>query len=163
MQLFDLLLITCLPLTTSFEFQVPVAPHIQDEANFKIRGENPFFYCDASSSSSIILTSLSLSPLPPLAGKPLTLSATASISPQIEDADISISVIYNKFLTLLNQSYKLCETLDVLGLRCPLEGEVSIRKEMQLPMTLPRGRMDVRVEVREGEVLRGCMVGVIDV
>lgn len=75
-------------------------------------------------------------------GKTLTIEAKGNFTEKVEDgAYINLSVKYG-LIRLINQRADLCEQMKNVDEECPLSGEKTITKDVDLPKEIPpvRGR-----------------------
>lgn len=131
-----------------------------------VPGDNPLNVCDLDQHPRRLLeiTTLSLSPNPPIKGHNLTITADTIIKKTIvKGAYVDVDVHYG-YLRLLNQRFDLCEQIDEYGgggdgdgdVKCPIEkGRLEVNKEVTIPPQFPAGKYTIvgRAYTVEGEFI----------
>ena len=85
---------------------------------------------------------------PPHSGKTLTIKAHGNFIEDIEKgAYIMLQVKYG-LITLINQKADLCEQMSNVDEECPLSGEKTITKDIDLPKTIPPVNQDLLSNVQ---------------
>lgn len=131
-----------------------------------IPGGSPVSQCDVSESQLLELSSLHLTPNPPVRGKNVTITAVGDLLDEVDEGayvDVEVRLGYIKLLT---QTFDLCETLednDVGGLTCPLSaGHYSVQKEVEIPAEVPPGKYVVLARAYNvDDELITCLTGEI--
>ena len=74
---------------------------------------------------------------PPHSGKTLTIKAHGNFTKEVEKgAYIELQVKYG-LISLIKQKTDLCEQMSNVDEECPLSGEKTITKDVELPTTIP--------------------------
>ena len=74
---------------------------------------------------------------PPHSGKTLTIKAHGNFTEDVEEgAYIQLQVKYG-LIRLINQKTDLCEQMSNVDEECPLSGEKTITKDVDLPKEIP--------------------------
>ena len=74
-------------------------------------------------------------PLP--SGKTLSIKAHGNFTETVQDGSyIKVQVKYG-LITLLNNQFDLCEQMSNVDEKCPLSGEKTITKDVEIPKTVP--------------------------
>lgn len=126
---------------------------ILSDDDLKVPGENPLKFCQNSDSYTLTINRVDLTPNPPLpsvpsyaliggancdlSGKTLSITAQGNFTAKVcEGASINISVKYG-LITLIRQTANLCEQIKNVGMECPLDGIMSLSKDVDLPGIIP--------------------------
>lgn len=134
--------------------------------NKPIPGGSPLFQCDVSEKQSLELSTVNLTPNPPVRGQNLTISAVGKLHETVEEGAYVEVEVRLGYIKLLTQTYDLCETLeenDVGELSCPLEaGLYNVVKEVEIPAEVPPGRYVVLARAYNvDDELITCLTGEI--
>jgi len=93
-----------------------------------------------SSSDDLQIDTVAISPDPPQIGKTLTIIATGTLSTSVTSGSVFVSIIYDGFLPVLNNTFSLCTLAQQLGIKCPLaQGPVGIKVSQMIPALAPSG------------------------
>ncbi|MCJ1470804.1 Phosphatidylglycerol/phosphatidylinositol transfer protein [Pseudocyphellaria aurata] len=112
-----------------------------------VPGKNPLRFCQNEDKYSLTINYVDLSPNPPLPGKTLTIKASGNFTAEVvEGAYINLSVKYG-LITLLRQQADLCEQMKNVDEECPLDGEKTLTKDVELPARIPPGHYSVLADV----------------
>ncbi|GLI82129.1 phosphatidylglycerol/phosphatidylinositol transfer protein [Penicillium ochrochloron] len=119
-----------------------------DERKNPVDGENPLEFCESPSSHLLTIDSVDLSPNPPQAGETLTITASGTFHETItKGAIVNVEVKWG-VITLVKQTMDLCEQIENVDLKCPLEkGQMVLTKQVDLPKQIPPGRYSVLADV----------------
>ncbi|KAF2201070.1 hypothetical protein GQ43DRAFT_372359 [Delitschia confertaspora ATCC 74209] len=125
---------------------IPSQVSINEE--YKVPGDNPLYFCSDPKDDILKIEKVDLSPNPPQPGKTLSIKANGNLKEVIEKgAKVHLQVKYG-LITLINQEADLCDTLDNVDLKCPLEkGDMSLTKDVDLPKEIPPGTYSVLADV----------------
>lgn len=106
-----------------------------------VPGDSPVAICDTEETQILELTSLVISPNPPVKGENLTVSGVGFLSADVtEGAYVEVDVRYG-YIKLLHQTFDLCEEMGEVDLECPLEkGVHQITKSVEIPAEVPPGK-----------------------
>ena len=78
---------------------------------------------------------------PHYSGKQLTIEAKGNFTKKVEkDAYINLSVKYG-LIRIINQRADLCDQLENIEEECPVEGDKTITKNVELPKQIPPVRV----------------------
>ncbi|XP_065914741.1 putative phosphatidylglycerol/phosphatidylinositol transfer protein DDB_G0278295 [Dysidea avara] len=89
---------------------------------------------------------ISFSPNPPQKGRNLTIIASGTVNRQIAGGKIKVTAKYG-FITVLNQSYDVCDFAKKMGKECPIPaGPLSGSKTVMVPDKIPGGTYLVSIE-----------------
>ncbi|KAI9732661.1 MAG: Phosphatidylglycerol/phosphatidylinositol transfer protein [Cirrosporium novae-zelandiae] len=122
---------------------------IKDEdSELAVPGNNPLLYCQKSTDDILEIDYVDLNPNPPAAGKSLIITASGTLSQDVEDgAYVNLSVKYG-LIRLINQKFMLCDEAKNIDLKCPIKkGPMEIVKEVELPKEIPPGKYTVLADV----------------
>jgi len=127
-------------------WQIPLQTLTKDQVS--VPGENPLVYCGDPDSYTLKIDSVTLSPNPPKAGQKLTITASGTVGEKVvEGAYVNLVVKYG-LITLISQTADLCDQLENVDLKCPLEkGKMVLTKEVELPKQIPPGKYSVLADV----------------
>ncbi|EPS28164.1 Phosphatidylglycerol/phosphatidylinositol transfer protein [Penicillium oxalicum] len=116
--------------------------------NNPVEGDNPLEFCEPPTSHLLTIDSVDLSPNPPKAGQTLTITASGVFHERITSgATVNIVVKYG-LITLIRQTMDLCEQIENVDLKCPLEkGRMTMTKQVDLPSQIPPGTYSVLADV----------------
>ena len=131
--------------------------HVLDD-DLDVPGDNPLEFCQKDNKYTLTIDKVDLTPNPPSpyvsifvhycplttkaltrvsSGKTLTIEAKGNFTQEIEDgAYINLSVKYG-LIRLINQRADLCEQMKNVDEECPLSGEKTITKDVDLPKEIP--------------------------
>ncbi|ORY11328.1 ML domain-domain-containing protein [Clohesyomyces aquaticus] len=125
---------------------VPGQVAINEE--FKVPGKNPLYFCQDPKDDILKIESVDLDPNPPEPGKTLTIKASGDFKEAVEQgAKVHLQVKYG-LITLINQQSDLCDVIDNVDLKCPLDkGEMALTKDVSLPKEIPPGTYTVLADV----------------
>lgn len=137
--------VSATPFDFSFNAQSPIRG---DEDTFPVNGDNPLIYCADPSGNILEIESVNLSPNPPRPGQTLTIEAKGTFHETVENgAKVLLQVKYG-LIRLINQETDLCDQISNVDLECPLEkGNMTLRKELDLPVQIPPGKYSVLADV----------------
>ncbi|KAF7715959.1 Uncharacterized protein PECH_004618 [Penicillium ucsense] len=123
--------------------QAPISAADENRKN-PVKGDNPLEFCEPPSSHLLTIDSVDLSPNPPKAGETLTITASGVLHQSITDgAYVNVEVKWG-LITLVKQTMNLCEQIENVDLKCPLEkGRMTMTKQVDLPKQIPPGRYSV--------------------
>jgi len=114
----------------------------------KVPGANPLSFCSDASDDILIIERVDLDPNPPEAGKTLSISATGTLTKDIEEGAIVHLQVKYGLITLINQEADLCAQVGEVDLECPLEkGKLTLTKDVDLPSQIPPGKYTVLADV----------------
>ncbi|MCJ1277202.1 Phosphatidylglycerol/phosphatidylinositol transfer protein [Puttea exsequens] len=119
---------------------------LDDKAS--VPGDNPLVFCLADTSNDILkIENVDLSPNPPRAGEALSIKANGNFTEVVgEGAYILLQVKYG-LIRLINQRADLCEQMKNVDEECPLSGQKTITKDVELPKEIPPGNYQVFADV----------------
>ncbi|KAI9761112.1 MAG: H(+)-transporting V1 sector ATPase subunit F [Chaenotheca gracillima] len=123
---------------------------IQLEDSADVPGDSPIAHCTSETSEDLLtIEKVDLAPNPPKAGTILTIKASGVFKEKIEKgAKVHLQVKYRTYIKLVDTEADLCETMENVDLKCPLEkGRTVITKDVELPKQIPPGDYDVRADV----------------
>jgi len=93
-----------------------------------------------SSSDDLTIDTVSITPDPPKIGQTLTIVATGSLSTTVTGGSAFVSIIYDGFLPVLNNTFALCTLANQIGVKCPLaQGPVGFKVSQAIPAVAPSG------------------------
>ncbi|KAL8796391.1 MAG: hypothetical protein Q9195_001298 [Heterodermia aff. obscurata] len=119
--------------------------HILDDLS--VPGDNPLSFCQDTTDYSLAIKYVDLTPNPPSPGKQLTIEAKGNFTKKIEKgAYINLSVKYG-LIRIINQRADLCDQLKNIEEECPVEGDKTITKNVELPKEIPPGHYTVLADV----------------
>lgn len=129
-----------------------------------IPGESPLEQCDISTSQSLKLYSVDLSPNPPERGTNLTITATGLLYDDIVDGSYVDVVVNYGYIKLLSQTYDLCEELPNVDMTCPINsGHYTLTKQVEIPNEVPPGKYTVFARAyNSDDSLISCLTGTIE-
>ncbi|KAI5301075.1 Phosphatidylglycerol/phosphatidylinositol transfer protein [Ascosphaera pollenicola] len=136
------------PLAEAFPLPEPFIGFAQTpitaESSLKVPGNNPLSYCSAPNKNILDIDQVDISPNPPQAGKTLTITATGTISKDIQEgAKVLVQVKYG-LIRLISQEIDLCSEITKVDMSCPIEkGHITLSKDVQLPREIPPGKYSV--------------------
>ncbi|MCJ1422660.1 Phosphatidylglycerol/phosphatidylinositol transfer protein [Sticta canariensis] len=120
---------------------------ILSDDDLNVPGENPLKFCQNSDRYTLTISGVDLTPNPPLPGKTLNISAQGNFTTEVcNGAFINLSVKYG-LITLIRQTADLCEQIKNVGMECPLDGVMSLSKDVDLPSIIPSGSYNVLADV----------------
>jgi len=112
-----------------------------------VPGKNPLEFCQETDAYTLTISKVDLTPNPPKPGETLEISAKGIFTEEVKKgAYIDISVKYG-LIKLLSQKADLCEQMKNVDEECPLIGEKTIKKEVDLPKQIPPGQYTVLADV----------------
>ncbi|KAJ5273231.1 hypothetical protein N7478_008356 [Penicillium angulare] len=114
----------------------------------KVPGDNPLNYCKSPSDYVLQIDNVDLDPNPPAAGQKLLITASGTFNQRIEKGAYANLEVKYGLITLVKQTVDLCEQLENVDLKCPLEeGPMVLTKEVDLPGFIPKGTFSVLADV----------------
>ncbi|KAK7509519.1 ML domain-containing protein [Phyllosticta citriasiana] len=118
------------------------------QADNKVPGENPLFFCSTPDPYILTIDDVDLAPNPPEAGKKLAINAKGTLAQKVEEgAKVNLQVKYG-LITLIRQTAELCDYVKEVDLECPLDkGALKLYKEVDLPKEIPPGKYSVIADV----------------
>lgn len=141
-------LVAAASLPTLFDpSQAPIRAGDYERQN-PVNGDNPLEFCEPPSSHLLTIDSVDLSPNPPQPGETLTITASGTFHETItQGAVVNVEVKWG-VITLVKQTMDLCEQIENVDLKCPLEkGKMVLTKQVDLPKQIPPGRYSVLADV----------------
>lgn len=167
MKLLNTVLPFVLPLTQALSLDF--SKNLPPTDTKPIPGGSPMMNCDASKPQLLDITSLLITPNPPVRGAPMVLQAAGHISDVIPEGsyvDVDLRLGYIKLLT---QRLDLCAILadharDDPDMQCPVQpGDHKFSQTIDVPNEVPPGRYDViaKAYTKDG-VLVTCLSGSIN-
>ncbi|CAF9904688.1 MAG: Phosphatidylglycerol/phosphatidylinositol transfer protein [Alectoria fallacina] len=118
------------------------------DENHKVPGDNPLEFCDKSDDYILTINNVDLEPNPPLPGKTLTIEAKGNFTKKVEEGAYLVLVVKYGLIRLINQQADLCEQMkSAVDEDCPLIGEKTITKDVDLPREIPPGHYTVFADV----------------
>ncbi|ODV98224.1 hypothetical protein PACTADRAFT_36815 [Pachysolen tannophilus NRRL Y-2460] len=154
--------IVALPFNVISPFLKEVAAALPGEK--PVPGDSPVSICDSDQAQILSLTSLVISPNPPVRNANLTISALGVLDKTIEDgAYVEVDVRYG-YIKLLHQIFDICEEIQQVNMTCPIEkGEHDITKEVEIPNEVPPGKYVVyaRAYTKDDEFI-ACITGTVE-
>jgi len=112
-----------------------------------VPGDNPLFYCQSTEENILHIDYVDLTPNPPEAGKTLTIKAHGNFTEAVEKGAYMLLQVKYGLITLIKQTADLCEQMSNVDEECPLSGEKTITKDVDLPKTVPPGKYTVSADV----------------
>ncbi|KAJ5175976.1 Phosphatidylglycerol/phosphatidylinositol transfer protein [Penicillium canariense] len=121
---------------------------IEDAEKFPVKGDNPLEYCEDPLTHLLTIDSVNLTPNPPKPGQTLTIEASGTFHETItKGATVNLEVKWG-VITLVKQTVDLCEQIENVDLKCPLEkGKMVLTKNVDLPKQIPPGKYSVLADV----------------
>ncbi|KAI0390685.1 phosphatidylinositol transfer protein [Xylariaceae sp. FL0594] len=115
----------------------------------KVPGDSPLEFCDRDhSSDAVSIEKVDLLPNPPEPGNPLVIQATGTVYERIEEGAYVKLVVKYGLIQLLTTTADLCEQIENVDLKCPVEkGVLSITKSVDMPDKVPPGTYTVYADV----------------
>eukprot|EP00270_Netrium_digitus_P000875 TRINITY_DN10_c0_g1_i5.p1 TRINITY_DN10_c0_g1~~TRINITY_DN10_c0_g1_i5.p1 ORF type:complete len:148 (+),score=10.17 TRINITY_DN10_c0_g1_i5:109-552(+) len=90
------------------------------------------------------IQSISLSPNPPVRGKPVTIAVAVKIKTQIAGGTAAYTAKYNNKAVLVNTKVNIC----LSGVKCPLKaGPVTLKTSLTVPKYAPVGAYNLGISV----------------
>ncbi|KAL2046964.1 hypothetical protein N7G274_000982 [Stereocaulon virgatum] len=120
--------------------------HVLDDEKLTVPGDNPLKYC-RDEDHLLDIYKVDLDPNPPLAGKTLTIKAHGNFTEDVEEGAYIILEVHYGLIRLISQTTDLCEQMKNVDEECPLSGEKTITKEVELPKAIPPGDYKVKADV----------------
>ncbi|KAI1132498.1 phosphatidylinositol transfer protein [Nemania abortiva] len=114
-----------------------------------VPGDSPLQFCDSDHSKDIMeIQNVDLLPNPPQSGAELVIHATGTVYEPIEEGATVQLVVKYGLIRLVNQQVSLCEQIENVDLKCPVEkGVLSITKTVEIPKEVPPGTYNVFADV----------------
>ena len=141
--------------------------HVLDD-DVSVPGDNPLEFCQKDNEYTLTINKVDLTPNPPKpyvkthfdplftkwqsltlfnSGKTLTIEAKGNFTEEVkEGAYIDLSVKYG-LIRLINQRTDLCEQMKNVDEECPLNGEKTITKDVDLLKEIPPVRSPVDISL----------------
>ncbi|KAI0815438.1 phosphatidylinositol transfer protein [Xylaria sp. FL0064] len=115
----------------------------------KVPGDSPLQFCDADHSEDMVhIENVDLLPNPPESGADLVIRATGTVFERIEEGAYVQLVVKYGLIRLINTTADLCEQVENVDLKCPIEkGVLSITKSVEIPKEVPPGTYNVFADV----------------
>ncbi|KAI0965220.1 phosphatidylinositol transfer protein [Xylaria arbuscula] len=115
----------------------------------KVPGDSPLQLCESDHGKDVIkIEKVDLLPNPPEAGTPLVIRATGTVYERIEKGAYVKLVVKYGLIRLLSTTADLCEQVENVDLKCPIEkGVLSITKSVDIPKEIPPGTYNVFADV----------------
>ena len=127
--------------------------------DLSVPGANPLMFCADPASYLLQITTVDLSPNPPIPGSTLNISASGTLTKDVEPgATVFLQVKYG-LITLIKHEADLCDRLSNVDVSCPLKnGKIRLEKSASIPEQVPKGKYSVMADVKsvEGETV-SCM------
>lgn len=118
------------------------------DEDLKVPGQNPLEFCANSDDFILTISNVDLEPNPPLPGKTLTIKAEGNFTEKVEEGAYLVLVVKYGLIRLINQQADLCEQMkSAVDEECPLTGEKTITKDVDLPKEIPPGHYTVFADV----------------
>lgn len=118
------------------------------DEDLKVPGDNPLEFCGKSDDFILTINNVDLEPNPPLPGKTLTVKAKGNFTQKVEEGATLNLVVKYGLIRLFNQEADLCEQMkNAVDEECPLIGEKTITKDVDLPKEIPPGHYTVLADV----------------
>lgn len=118
------------------------------DEDLKVPGDNPLEFCGKSDDFILTINNVDLDPNPPLPGKTLTIEAKGNFTEEVEEGAYLVLVVKYGLIRLINQQADLCEQMkNNVDEECPLIGDKTITKDVNLPKEIPPGRYSVLADV----------------
>ncbi|KAL9123669.1 MAG: hypothetical protein Q9175_008314 [Cornicularia normoerica] len=118
------------------------------DEDLKVPGQNPLEFCGKSDDYILTISNVDLEPNPPLPGKTLTIEAKGNFTEKVEEGAYLVLVVKYGLIRLINQQADLCEQMkNAVDEECPLIGEKTITKDVDLPKEIPPGHYTVFADV----------------
>ncbi|MCJ1452162.1 Phosphatidylglycerol/phosphatidylinositol transfer protein [Mycoblastus sanguinarius] len=150
------LLLSSLAASKSLSFLGNDQQVLGDDLN--VPGDNPLEFCTKSDDYTLTINKVDLTPNPPSPGKTLTIEAKGNFTEEVKKgAYVNLSVKYG-LIRLINQRADLCDQMKNVDEECPLTGEKTITKDVELPKEIPPGSYTVLADVyTENDVQITCL------
>jgi len=118
------------------------------DENLKVPGDNPLEFCDKNDDFILTIDNVDLDPNPPQPGKKLTIKAKGNFTEKVEEGAYLLLTVKYGLIRLINQKADLCEQMkNAVDEECPLIGEKTITKDVDLPKEIPPGHYTVLADV----------------
>ncbi|CAF9931791.1 Phosphatidylglycerol/phosphatidylinositol transfer protein [Imshaugia aleurites] len=117
------------------------------DKTLEVPGANPLEFCEKNDDYILTINNVDLEPNPPLPGKTLTIKAKGNFTEKVEEGAYLLLVVKYSLIKLINQRADLCEQMkDAVNEECPLIGEKTITKDVDLPKEIPPGSYTVNAD-----------------
>lgn len=125
----------------------------------KIPGNSPIELCALDEPHILDINSVVLEPNPPVPGQNLTITASGVLKEDVIDGAYVDVVVSYGFITLVRQTYDLCEVLPEVDMECPVsKGFISVTREVEIPDGIPPGEYSIHAEAYTvGDDLLTCL------
>ncbi|KAF6224881.1 hypothetical protein HO133_010075 [Letharia lupina] len=155
------LLLSSLATSSSLSFFGSNQQVLDDD--LKVPGDNPLEFCAKSDDFILTINNVDLEPNPPLPGKTLTIKAKGNFTEEVSQGAYVVLVVKYGLIRLINQQADLCEQMkSAVDEECPLIGEKTITKDVDLPKEIPPGHYTVSADVyTEDHVKVTCLTASI--
>ncbi|KAM0801747.1 ML domain-containing protein [Usnea florida] len=118
------------------------------DEDLKVPGQNPLQFCANSDDFILSISNVDLEPNPPMPGKTLSIKAEGNFTEKVEEGAYLVLVVKYGLIRLINQQADLCEQMkSAVDEECPLTGEKTITKDVDLPKEIPPGHYTVFADV----------------
>ncbi|KAF8534771.1 phosphatidylglycerol/phosphatidylinositol transfer protein precursor [Trichophaea hybrida] len=111
----------------------------------KVPGENPLYFCDNDTAGDVATIEwVNLTPNPPTPGGTLEIEAAGVLHDVIASgAKVDLTVKYG-LITLIRESFDMCENAGQVDLECPVsDGKRILKKSVDIPKQVPPGKYTV--------------------